>query len=214
MERLGIIFPWFGCDFSCRDANCAAVIPSASGDHPILPEDYKAADGYAWNLKDGGCGASQYSGPGYAQVLELSANATAPPLLDKQSMTKHMLWRNGSGDMHDVWFDDPETLAPKYRATKAAGMRAIGMWTPDATRWNAMAAREMWGAIPAPNKTAALLGTAACERDLLLLCPRASHTIADCYSCVGRHFTQLRGSGCEGPEINSYCADAALTWSS
>ena len=79
--------------------------------------------------------------------------ATGPPMLDNISMTRHVIWKNASGDSHDLWYDDPQTLAAKYAAAKSAGMRAVGMWTPDSVRWNKSAATAMWGALPAPNKT-------------------------------------------------------------
>ena len=157
MERVGIIFPWFGCDFACKDPQCAAVINDTpfGGPFPLLPEDgtNQTDPNGAWARNDGSCGAGEYSGPGYAEVLELMPRATGPPMLDNISMTRHVIWKNASGDSHDLWYDDPQTLAAKYAAAKSAGMRAVGMWTPDSVRWNKSAATAMWAAIPAPNKT-------------------------------------------------------------
>ena len=45
------------------------------------------------------------------------------------------------------------TLKAKYAAAKAHGMRALGMWTPDATRWDKHLSASVWRALPAPNKT-------------------------------------------------------------
>ena len=45
------------------------------------------------------------------------------------------------------------TLTAKNAHAKALGMRGVGMWTPDATRWEKNLSAGMWGTIPAPNKT-------------------------------------------------------------
>ena len=159
MGRVGIFFPWFGCDFACKDSHCAAVVNDATfhGAFPRLPEDgtNQSDPNGAWSRNDGSCGTGEYmcSSPGYAEVLELMPRAMSPPVLDNVSMTKHVILKNSSGDYHDLWFDDPQTLAAKYQAAKSAGMRAVGMWTPDAVRWNRSAATAMWAAIPLPSET-------------------------------------------------------------
>ena len=54
--------------------------------------------------------------------------------------TKYFNWRNGSGGLHQVWYDDADTLAPKYALAKKSKLKAIGMWTSDANMFNAVAA--------------------------------------------------------------------------
>ena len=34
--------------------------------------------------------------------------------------------RHSTGQLHDVWYDDPETTAVKYRAAKARGVKGLG----------------------------------------------------------------------------------------
>ena len=50
-----------------------------------------------------------------------------------------------------VWYDDPETLATKYAAIKARGVRAVGMWTADSAGSDAEVAAAMWASVPAPG---------------------------------------------------------------
>ena len=60
-----------------------------------------------------------------------------------------MNYRNASGTLHQVWFDDPKTLAVKYAALRAAGVAALGMWTADSAGDNASIAAAMWRALGA-----------------------------------------------------------------
>ena len=61
-----MIFPWFGCDFACKDPQCAAVINDTpfGGPFPLLPEDgtNQTDPNGAWARNDGSCGAGEYSG--------------------------------------------------------------------------------------------------------------------------------------------------------
>ena len=106
----------------------------------------------------GGGGGGAYGGcpvatsvvgyPTYAEVMAgYAPNATAE-FLNASSATRVMNYRNGSGAPHQVWFDDPETLAVKYAALRAAGVAALGMWTADSAGDNASAAAAMWRALP------------------------------------------------------------------
>ena len=98
MNHVGIIFPWFGCDFLCADATCATVIPGHGTDR-LGPWD----DGPGAMI--GACGSGEYAGPGYAEVLLLDANGTdSPPgwLLDEPTYTRHFHWSDGQRRTHDV----------------------------------------------------------------------------------------------------------------
>jgi hypothetical protein len=156
-----------------------------------------------------GCGVGVDAGPGIGEVYQLMPNATeAVQLSPAPDYTKHFMWKNGTGGLHEVhlvclaawlpgclaawpptclaawlpdgwlagwldgcllasdlslsispglapalqvWYDDMETLSVKMAATKQIGLRGVGMWTSDATRWNASLAQEMWAAVPAPR---------------------------------------------------------------
>jgi hypothetical protein len=102
------------------------------------------------------------------------------------------------------------TLKAKYAAAKAHGMRALGMWTPDATRWDKHLSASMWRALPAPNKT----NTAGADRCTELL--RASRPREDeggggvgggsCALCMAHHFSALAAAGCTTAEVDCYCS--------
>ena len=147
-SHLGIIFPWFGCDFVCLDKDCTSVAKKPKSER-ILPGDSNSG-----NTPHGGdgCGIGVDAGPGYAEVLQLLPNATTKPTIQPSTYTNYFSWKNGSGGLHQVWYDDPVTLEKKYQAAKANKLKAVGMWTSDATMFNREAAAAMWKAVPAPKK--------------------------------------------------------------
>ena len=60
-------------------------------------------------------------------------------------------------------------MAVKMAAAKALGLRGVGMWTSDATRWNKTLAAQMWASVPCPNKTAmGTLSTSGTGNNLFL----------------------------------------------
>ena len=63
-----------------------------------------------------------------------------------------------SGARHQVWFDNPASLAIKYGALRAAGVRGVAWWTTDGVRYPGGGyapadvdgeAAEMWDALGA-----------------------------------------------------------------
>ena len=151
-EKLGIVFPWFGCDFVCDPAggdSCKNVVAKPQSER-ILPGD--SNNGNTPHGGDG-CGVGVDAGPGIGEVYQLLPNATQPVQLSVvPDFTKHFTWKNGSGGLHEVWYDDAQTMAVKMAAAKQIGLRGVGMWTSDATMWNASLAKEMWAAVPTPAK--------------------------------------------------------------
>jgi hypothetical protein len=45
-------------------------------------------------------------------------------------------------------YNSPEKYALKYKAIKARGVRALGMWTADSARGDATVAAAPWAALP------------------------------------------------------------------
>ena len=59
-------------------------------------------------------------------VTDYLPNATQPAYLNTTTVTKVLNWANASGARQQLWYDDPETLAKKYSAIKAAGIKGVG----------------------------------------------------------------------------------------
>lgn len=94
-ERLGIIFPWFGCDFVCNSTNsCVGVMANPRPERIVPPVDPGDTEQ--------GCGHGLDAGPGIGQVMQLLPNATGPPVIAAGVYTKHFAWRNATGGLHEV----------------------------------------------------------------------------------------------------------------
>lgn len=101
-----------------------------------------------------------YSNPGYAQtlpLLDLAQSQGNAVQSDKQQGANFVGYYNKTDkSFHQVWFDDPATLALKYKWAAESGLGGTGMWTPSATLFNEGASRAMWAAVPTRAEAAAL----------------------------------------------------------
>ena len=136
LSKLGVLLPWYGCAFECAGDSGGG----SGGDYGGCPVAPAFAQGDAPTLTYGDI------------VKHLVPNATAnSSYTNASSVTRVFRYANASGAEHQVWYDGPETLATKYAALKAAGVRAIGMWTADAAGDDAGVAAAMWRAVPQPR---------------------------------------------------------------
>ena len=76
--------------------------------------------------------------------------------MNSSSVTKVVNYKNASGAVHQLCYDDKDTLAKKYSAVKKAGVRAVGMWTADSAGDEAANAAALWSAVPSPHSDKAL----------------------------------------------------------
>ena len=127
-DRLGIVFPWYGCSFKCSPQGAAAT----DGNFHGCPATTKFMEA-----------------PRVASMPAWHANATSAVYLNQSLMTKYFNFRDADDETSQVWYDDASTLAPKYRAAKEAGVRGVGMWTADCVGGDPAVASAMWAAVPA-----------------------------------------------------------------
>lgn len=57
-----------------------------------------------------------------------------------------------NGQIHQVWYDDPQSICPKAEYVKTAGLRGIGMWNGNCLDYSdeAVARQQtalMWNAL-------------------------------------------------------------------
>ncbi len=132
LDKLGILLPWWGTAFDCVGGGGAGY----GGCPAVGPKESVAV--------------APFSDIAAGKFLR---NATKPPYLNASVQTKVLNYLNatdGSGALKQLWFDDPQTLAAKYAAIKAAGVRGVGMWTADCAGNDASVAAGLWGAVPTP----------------------------------------------------------------
>jgi hypothetical protein len=133
VERLGIVFPWYGCSFKCSGGGGGASADEGSGPYHGCPSTPKF-DRF----------------PVYASMGAFRKNATSGVYMNASVATKYFNYRGDDGGLSQVWYDDPETLTIKYAAAKAAGVRGLGMWTADSAGDSGGLPEAMWAAVPTP----------------------------------------------------------------
>ena len=141
-SRMGIIFPWMGCAYRCSSSTTGSSY--------------------------GGCSAVESKLVGYPSFGDVIAhylpNKTSDVFHNTSVQSKYLNYRGEDGKAMQVWYDDPETLAVKYREALSHGVSALGMWTADYAcasyeSWpagspeqyrcfNESAAAAMWAALP------------------------------------------------------------------
>ena len=68
-----------------------------------------------------------------------------------EKKTPDLVWLQDakSGELRQVWFDDPKSLALKYSFATSMNLRGVGMWNADAIDYsNTYQRTAMWGALP------------------------------------------------------------------
>jgi len=79
-----------------------------------------------------------------------SANASQLKFDDSTS-SPFFNFQHGDGTVHQIWFDNPESLAVKYGMASAAGLRGTGPYTFDdlaySTELEKADAAGMWAAL-------------------------------------------------------------------
>ena len=122
--------PWYSWSFPCDSGNPGDACT-------VTPPKGNPWYGYA----------KQITFTRVISDLENSRNVSSV-VFDSDTATKHYDVIE-AGKRHQVWFDDPETLTPKYQMAKAAGLRGVAFWHAGCVNYTAAdgQARAMWDAL-------------------------------------------------------------------
>ena len=146
-NKIVMLLAWFGSDFICAQPNCSTVSWSPS--------------------TNGGCGQALDGGPGSGRALALLNNETAlgkstdaRPMWDEDTATPYFRWLNSSNksDIHELWYESPDSFGKKCVEAKRVDARGIGIWLPE-NAVNEEQAAAMWEVIPLFDDTATALKT-------------------------------------------------------
>jgi len=162
-KKLVLGVPWYAYDYPCLDSG-SGLLQRHLGAAPVIEvckikpvpfrgcpcsdaagtqiEYYKAKrllpssfTGRVWN--------STYQSPMF--IYRFNDNATS--WMPSSSLSNEYPW-----PVHEVWYDDAESLGYKYRLAKNLGLRGVGMWGADflaydGTPQERAEAVEMWQAL-------------------------------------------------------------------
>ncbi|XP_064602320.1 di-N-acetylchitobiase-like isoform X2 [Liolophura sinensis] len=135
-SKLVLGVPWYGYDYPCTKlySNNTCEIPH----YPFRGVNCSDAAGRQYN---------------YNIVIETLKNSTTGRLWDENSKSPYFNFKSTTDDqMHQMWYDDPESLTIKYKLVTTLNLRGAGMWQADALDYSnttqaAEQRKQMWKAI-------------------------------------------------------------------
>lgn len=204
-RKVVIATGWYAADFSCNRTVAESSQPQA---HPLEPAELCAVNfsdswcasptgrspGYGQVLqllhKSGGA-ARQWDSDFQVPYFDVAGDQSATVCDECRHKDRGCSFPNTcpyvvDGDpstskarVHRIYYDDPASLAVKYEAILAAGLRGVGMWTAEAPllAMGPKVAAEMWAVVPprasparapisvAPHRPLQLEGLAALKAD-------------------------------------------------
>jgi len=137
-QKLFLGVPWYGYDYECQNTSDPQVQTCAIKAVPFRGAPCSDAAGMEVN---------------FAQIMDMLANnSTTGRLWDPVSRSPYMNYRHSTTSLiHQVWFDDPESLRAKYELATGLGLRGVGMWHVNALDYGSSRAKqqsaEMWAAL-------------------------------------------------------------------
>lgn len=85
----------------------------------------------------------------YSRALQLQGSGSLA--FDNDTLSKVLSYQDSAGAWHQLWFDDEDTLRPKYALASAAGLLGVSAWAanylPYGDLWLAPRAAAMWIAV-------------------------------------------------------------------
>lgn len=140
-SKLILGIPWYGYDYKCLKTEME------SESSKFCPLPFVPFRGV--NCSDAAGGESPF-----ANILEvMRSNKTVHPgrRWDASTMTPYFNYKDTNGDVHQVWYDDAESMAVKYRIARESGIRGTGPFTFDDLQYSTAQQREdaasMWKAL-------------------------------------------------------------------
>ncbi|GMH89015.1 hypothetical protein TL16_g11332 [Triparma laevis f. inornata] len=122
--------PWYGWAYKCIDATNFTA--------PCTLQEFET---------DFGEVAFQWSNDEIIEKWNLYDQTAIT--LDEATLTKYFTYVDSdSGDTMQLWYDDEETLAEKYKIVEDGDFRGIAIWTVDMIKTNSDTYDAMWAALP------------------------------------------------------------------
>lgn len=130
-EQLVLGLPWYGRDYPCINPANLTVCP-------IQPVPFRGAP----------CSDAVAPELDYHVVERLlsSSQAITKRQWDAAAKSPWFDYRTSQGHIHQLWYDDVESLTLKCELAKSLHIRGVGVWEADALDYtNHSQAQQMWG---------------------------------------------------------------------
>lgn len=103
--------PWYGYDYPCLNL-------SQEGICSIAKVPFRGAP----------CSDAAGRQKTYKWIMKQVNSSLSGRLWDKSQQAPYFNYKDEKGQIHQVWYDDPESICPKAISVKSKGLRGIGMW--------------------------------------------------------------------------------------
>lgn len=103
--------PWYGYDYPCLNLSSEGICTI-----PKVP------------FRGAPCSDAAGTQKRYDWIMKQVNNSSSGRLWDEKQWAPYFNYKDQSGQFHQVWYDDPQSICTKAEAVKAKGLRGIGMW--------------------------------------------------------------------------------------
>lgn len=110
-KKLVMGVPWYGYDYPCLNL-------SQGGICAITKVPFRGAP----------CSDAAGKQKPYSWIMKQVNGSLTGRLWDSEQQAPYFNYKDPKGQIHQVWFDDPESICSKANAVKSKGLRGIGMW--------------------------------------------------------------------------------------
>uniref|UniRef100_A0A3P9LFM2 Di-N-acetylchitobiase n=1 Tax=Oryzias latipes TaxID=8090 RepID=A0A3P9LFM2_ORYLA len=110
-KKLVMGVPWYGYDYPC-------VNLSQKGACYIEKVPFRGAP----------CSDAAGQQKPYEWIMKQLNSSMSGRLWDDEQKAPYFYYKDQNGQIHQVWYDDPQSICPKADHAKAKGLRGIGMW--------------------------------------------------------------------------------------
>lgn len=137
-DRLVLGVPWYGYYYPCLSL-------SETNECRIKEVPFRGVN----------CSDAAGTQINYYDLIKLVKNSTTGRIWDLTTLSPYFIYKDPStGILHQVWYDDPESLTLKYQQAVDLNLRGVGMWNAECVDYlstdpeEIIAVKQMWDAFP------------------------------------------------------------------
>lgn len=110
-KKLVMGVPWYGYDYQCLNFTQEGVCF-------LTKVPFRGAP----------CSDAAGKQKTYKWMMKQINSSMSGRLWDDKQKAPYFNYKDQTGQIHQVWYDDPQSICPKAEAVKSKGLRGIGMW--------------------------------------------------------------------------------------
>lgn len=110
-KKLVMGVPWYGYDYPCLNL-------SQDGVCSIAKVPFRGAP----------CSDAAGRQKPYKWIMKQVDSSTSGRMWDEEQQAPYFNYKDQKGQIHQVWYDDPQSICLKADSVRSKGLRGIGMW--------------------------------------------------------------------------------------